>query len=433
MTAAAGFPKPRDARRALLMLQLLAFVTAMDITMTGLLIEPMKREMALSDVQIGLLQGTAYGVAYGLASMPMGRLIDSRTRTRLLVIGVLVWAAAMAATALAHTIGLLIACRAVLGVVTALLLPASISLLADLFTPERRMVATSLFAAGQACGQAFGILAGGLFFDALGRMIAAHAGSFGGLTPWRVLYLGAAMTSLVLVPPLAAMNEPIRQEREGEVSSGSLALLRLWSYRGFVGPMLAASLFSVIALQAASVWAAPVLIRTFGQTPGQFAGWLSAITLAGGIVGALAGGRLAELGRRRGGPRGALFPALVAALLTAPLSLFALVPTLPLFAVMLGLELFCAGLIPTIGIVALTLNIPNEIRGICIGAYVLVVALFGTATAPMAIAFVSRALGGEAMLGQAIALVSAPSAVASAIFFGVAMRSEASRRPTVSR
>ena len=221
------------------------------------------------------------------------------------------------------------------------------------------------------------------------------------LLPQRLAFITAmdiTMTGLLIEP----MNEPARQERGGEIRSGFLALLKLWSYRAFIAPMLAASLFSVIALHFASVWAAPVRIRTFGQTPGRFAGWLSGITLAGGIVGALAGGRLAKLARRRGG--------------------------LPLFAVMLGLELFCAGLISTIGIVALTLNIPNEIRGLCIGAYMLVVALFGTATAPMAIAFVCRALGDEAKPGQAIARVSAPSAVASAICFGFAMRSDARLR-----
>lgn len=69
-----------------------------------------------------------------------------------------------------YGIGLLIACRAVLGAVTALFLPELILLLADVSAPERRTVATSLFAVGQACGRAFGILAGGL-------------------TPWRVLYL----------------------------------------------------------------------------------------------------------------------------------------------------------------------------------------------------------------------------------------------------
>lgn len=423
-----GFPPVGRAHAALLVLALVGFVTSMDISMTTLLIEPMKRELGLSDVQIGLLQGTAYGLAYGLGSMPLGRLIDSRTRTRLMVIGVLVWAAAMSATGLAHDVGLLLVCRAALGLVAALLVPASISLVADLFAPQRRTVATSLFTVGQALGQGVGILVGGILFDLLARRIPDGATVLGALSPWRALYLGAAAVSLLLLPLLLALREPSRQERDGDVQSVGVALRRLWAYRAFIGPLLAALLFAVIPLQAALVWASPMLIRRFGQSPGQFAGWLSAIILAGGILGTLAGGRAAELGRRRGGPRGVLLPALLAMLTLVPLSLFGLSPNVPLFAAMLALELFCAGVIQTVGVIAFTLNIPNEIRGMGLGIYALVVALFGTATAPAAIAFVSRALGGESRLGAAIAVVSMPSALLAALFISIAMRGEARRR-----
>ncbi|MGI4748444.1 MAG: MFS transporter [Janthinobacterium lividum] len=425
--AAPGFPSWRTAHRALLVLGLLAFVTSMDITMTSLLVEPMKRELVLSDIQIGFLQGTVYGIGYGLSAMPLGRLIDSRTRTRLLLAGMLVWAVAMAATALAHGVGLLLVCRVLLGVVTALVLPASISLIADLFAPTQRTVATSLFATGQACGQAFGILAGGLVFDRLTWLVAWAPAAFHGLSPWRVEYIGAGILCLVLAPLLLMMDEPARHERDATRISGREALLELWSYRRFVAPLIAAMLFSVIALQATMVWAAPLLIRRFGQTPGQFAGWLSGITLVGGILGALAGGRLAELGRRRLGAGGVLLPALIAALASVPLALFGLAPTVPVFALLLGLSLFCGGLIQTIGVVAFTLNIPNEIRGLGIGVYVLIVALFGTATAPTAVAVVSRLLGGEDRLGLAIAAVSAPAMLVSALFFGLAMRNAARR------
>ena len=314
--------------------------------------------------------------------MPLGRLIDSRNRVRLLMAGVLVWAAAMAATGFAQDVWLLLICRAALGLVAALLVPASISLLADLFPPKSRTVAISLFTVGQAVGQAVGILVGGKLFDALDRLFRAGTAVFGGLTPWRVLYLGAAAAALVLLPLLVAVREPVRQERDGDAGSTVTAMRRLWSYRGFIGPLLAALLFAMIPVQAALVWASPLLIRRFGQSPGEFAGWLSAIILLGGILGTLAGGRLAESGRRRRGPRGVLLPALLAVLALVPLSFFALAPTVSLFGAMLALELFCAGVIPTVGVIAFTLNIPNEIRGLGLGIYALVVALFGTATAP---------------------------------------------------
>ncbi len=358
--AAAGFPRPAPATRALAVLAMVGFVAAMDLTMAALVVEPMKRELALSDVQIGLLQGSAYGVAYGICSMPFGRLIDSMRRTRLMVAGALVWVAALAATSVAHRLAPLIACRAALGCMTALLIPASLSLVADLFPPERRSMATGLFTAGQALGQGFGLYAGGLAFDALGRAYAADPASLGGLSPWRVLYLAAAACCLALLPALASLREPARQERMAEPGSTGAALRLLWNYRGFIAPLLAALLFSVIPFQAASTWTAPVLMRRFGLSPGQFAGWLSAVTLGGGIAGAVGGGGLAELCRRRLGPRGVLIPAFVAALAAAPLSLFALMPNLGLFLLLLTPSLFCAGLIPTLGAVAFTLNIPTR-------------------------------------------------------------------------
>ena len=424
-----AFTAPRHPRFSLLVLAAIGFVTAMDVSLGAVLIEPMKRDLALSDVQIGLVQGTAFGVAYGLSSMPMGRLIDVGPRTRLMLAGLLLWSASLAAMALAHALWLLIACRALLGLATALLLPGAISLLSDLFPPQRRATATSLFVVGQASGQAVGVLAGGLLFDILKRFLDLHPGGLGSLTPWRALYLAAAAPCLLLVPLLAAMPEPARQERLAEARSWRIALRELWAYRRFIVPLIAALLFCVIASQAANTWAAPLLMRRFGQSPGQFAGWLSGIIFAGGIAGAMTGGRLAEVGRRRHGPRGVLMPAALAALAAVPLSLFAVAPTVPLFAAALALLLFCAGVMPTVGAIAFSLNLPNEVRGLGVGLYVMVAALIGMAIAPTAIALAGEALGGqgpggEAMLGVATALVSLPSMLACALCFWLAIKGQ---------
>lgn len=192
-------------------------------------------------------------------------------------------------------------------------------------------MATSLFAGGQACGQAAGILIGGAAFDFLART----APSVAGLTPWRTLYVTAAAVCGVLLVLVFTLREPVRQEMElaGDTRGG---WRELWAYRGFLAPLLGGLLFSVIAVQAAHVWAAPLLMRTFDLSPGDFAGWLSAVTLTGLIIGALAGGQLAELGRRRGGRSGVLLPAAIAAFASAPLALFAVAPNLPGFAVLLA-------------------------------------------------------------------------------------------------
>lgn len=412
-----GYPAPARRRQALLVLILLGLMTSMDITLTALLIEPMKLELSLSDIQMGLLQGTVFGVAYGLSSLLMGWLIDRQNRTRMLILGVVIWAAAMVGSGFASAFGPLVVWRIGLGIVTALLVPACLSLIADLFPPEKRAVATSLFAGGQACGQAAGILIGGMLFDWL-----AHSGfSLGGLSPWRLLYIGAGAICLLVALLLMLLREPVRQERDlSKADAGGWR--ELWTHRRFFAPLVGGMLFSVIAVQGANVWSAPLLMRNFGLTPGAFAGWLSAVTLTGLIIGALAGGQLAELGRRRGGRTGVLLPAAVAAFASAPLALFAIAPNVPMFAAMLGLALVSAGMVPTVGVVAITLNLPNSIRGRGIAVSVLATVLFGTATAPAAIALASKLLGGEDRLGLAIVCISVPAAIVSGICFLLAMR-----------
>jgi len=423
------FPDASTGRRWIIILAMVGFVATMDLTLTAILIEPMKRAMALSDVDIGLLQGSAFGLAFGLASIPIGRLIDRYNRIRMLRVGLVLWTAAVAGTGLAPSFFLLVLCRILLGAVAALLIPAAVSIIADLFPPQRRAVMTSLFAVGQATGQGFGILCGGLLFDHLSRSVAVQPGALLGIEPWRALYVLAAVVGLVPLVGLSVLGEPARQERSSGSLSLKAALHALATYRRFLMPLLLAMVCATIVLQAANVWAAPLLIRNHGMSPGGFAGWLSAITLGAGILGALSGGQLAEWGRRVSGRSGVLLPALAGALLSAPLSVYGIVPGALTLAILLAFILFFGASIATVGIVAIALNVPNEIRGLALGANVLASGMFGAALAPTAIGVVSNALGGDTHLGAAITGVSAPAGLCAALFFFLAMRAANSEPP----
>ena len=418
------FPSAARARWFLLVLALVGFLGAADIAMTAILIEPMKLELSLTDVQIGLLQGTAYGVVYAIVAIPIGRLVDSQARIPIVLTGVAVCALAMAGTAFAHNLATLLACRGALGGVSALLVPASVSLLSDLYPPSGRSIATSLFVAGQAVGGAFGIFAAGRLFDVFSHL---PPGLLHGLTAWRALYLLMGASSLLLVPLLLTVREPGRQEMDGDARSFVVTVRELWQHRGFIAPLLGALLFNVLAFVGTSTWPAPLLTRRFGLTPGQFSGWLSAVTLITGIIGALLGGWLAEQGRRRAGAPGVLLPAVVASMFAAPAMAFGIAPTVSLFAAALGVCLFFAAALPIIGVVSISLNLPNDLRGLAIGLYAASSMLFAVAGGPTLIAITSRALGGEAKLGEAILVVSAPSTILAAILFAVAMRGSRDR------
>ena len=416
-----SYPEPAKAHFALLILALVAFFVSMDTNISSLLLEPMKHELRLTDIQVGIVQGVAFGATYGLCAIPMGMVIDRVRRLPLMLMSLISWSGAMALAGLSHSLGLLVVSRVALGVVTAFLAPGSLSVLSDLYRPERRAIATSIYAVGGAVGSAAAILLGGLLFDALTQFVSRSPQGLFGLTPWRTLYVGFAVLSLALTPFLARVSEPVRQEVQD--ASGHNRFSELWSYRAFLAPLLGGMLFLAAAAAAIASWAPPALMRLYGQTPGQFAGWMSLVTLFGGVTGALIGGQLANLGQRRCGVKGLFFPGVIAALACLPAAFVAVSPSVLTFGALMAVAtVFCsAGAV--VVVIGINVRMPNELRGTTLGLNVLVMALCGAGLAPTGVALATRALGGDLMLGYGIAAIAAPCALLSAFFFWLTMRS----------
>ena len=68
----------------------------------GLLIEPIKADLGLTDTQIGLLLGPAFAIFYATMGLPLGWLADKKNRVRIVAIGIAVWSIATAASGLAR-------------------------------------------------------------------------------------------------------------------------------------------------------------------------------------------------------------------------------------------------------------------------------------------------------------------------------------------
>ncbi|GAA3311354.1 MFS transporter [Streptomyces cinereospinus] len=103
-----------------------------------------------------------YGFAVGSLLIAFGNLGDRYGRLKLLVTGAAVFGAGSAGAAFASTPELLIACRALMGVAGATLLPSALAVLSELFPdPRRRARAIGIFAATFAAGFAIGPVVGG--------------------------------------------------------------------------------------------------------------------------------------------------------------------------------------------------------------------------------------------------------------------------------
>lgn len=429
MASAAGLidaaaDRERPFARALASLIVLALVMAIGFTVMGsfsTVQEGAKADLSLDDLELSLIQGVGAAVPLVLLSIPIGVLVDRTNRVRLLVSLAGVWTLGTLLTAFATGGPMLFAARMLTGIGTTGALTAALSLGADLCAPAKRGRAMLIINIGKMVGAAAAFALTGALFGWFGGGGAPSWSA--SLAPWRAAHLALAAIGAVLILPLLFLREPARHEVvAGPGAPYRVLAAELWDRRRFLVPLFIGQSGVVMADTAAGIWAAPVLTRDYGLTPDAFGGWMGLLVLGTGLAGSILGGFAADWGQAGGRRGGVLIGAAIAAVLGVPAALFPLMPTVPLFAAALGVLVFCGTVTGLITSVALTVLIPNELRGLCIGALIAVAGLVGYGAAPTLVAAVSSLLGGERHLGQALAIVGVIVSIVSVWGFLLAMR-----------
>lgn len=243
------------------------------------------------------------------------------------------------------------------------------------------------------------------------------------LAPWRVVHVAFAALGALLILPLMLLREPGRREFSRAPHTATRAALgAIWERRRFLAPLFLGQVTVVMADTASGIWASPVLMRDYGLHPEEFAGWMGLVVLLSGILGSLLGGFASDLGHARRIKGGLLGGAVVAALCSIPGALFPLMPTAAGFAVMLALLLTCGAATGLITATAIAVLVPNEIRGVCLGAFIVIGALVGLGLAPTLVTLVSSAMGGESFIRYALSAAVAATSVAALAGFARALR-----------
>lgn len=409
---------PRRTRLGVLLLLSLAIGVAW--TLLGLfspMQETAKAELRLTDDQMGLLQGAALAIPLALFALPLGRMTDRGRRVPILIGLGVAWTLGVIGSAFAPDFWTLFLARMLVGTGAVLVIPVAISMGADLSRPQTRGLSTFVLGIGKTVGQAAAFIVGAGVFTWL---ITRHG--FWGLSPWRATHLLLGLGGAVLLLPLALLKEPQRYETEASDHGLRTALAEIWDRRGFLVPLYLAYVAVIMADVAAAVWAAPILERFYHQTPADYGGWMGAVVLGPGIVGGLLGGVAADLGHKSRVKGGLLLGAVVASALGIPAGAFCIMPSVPLYAAMLGLLLFAGAMMGLITATAMALVIPNEIRGVCLAVLMVVGGVLGFGVAPLLVTGTSRALGGEPMLAQATAIVDVVASGVSLLAYLFAFR-----------
>lgn len=386
----------------------------------GPLQEAAKLDLGLSDFQISLVQGLAASLPVAVLSIPLGRMTDRGNRVRLLVAMAVCWTLGTLMTAFAHGFAMLFAARTLAAVGMMCALPVAISVAADLSKPEARGRSLLLLSASRMIGVALAFALGGALLGSMGAHSPSPLATF---APWRSVHLIFGIVSALLILPLLWLREPARRELDGIISpSFGEAMDAIWQRRALLAPLFLGQVTVVMADASAGIWASPVLIRDYGLQPADFGAWMGLILLLSGLIGSVIGGVLADLGHKGRIPGGVLGGAVLASLVTIPAAFFPVMPTVGGFAAMLMLLVLGGAIAGLITATAITVLVPNELRGVCLGAFIVVGAVFGLGIAPTVVTLVSDLFGGEAHVREGLTVVTLVTSVIASIGFLAAAR-----------
>ncbi|MBX9928125.1 MAG: MFS transporter [Gemmatimonadaceae bacterium] len=376
----------KDARYALWVLFGINLMNFFDRTLGSALAEPIRREFGLSDQQVGLAS-TTFIVAYAIVGLPLGRLADTRTRTRLAAAGVGFWSVLTAVGGLVWNFPSMLLARVGVGLGEAVCAPAGQSLIGDYFPPERRSRALALFMAGLPLG----IFSAYLF-----------AGSVAAAFGWRIVFFIACVPGLLLALLALRMKEPARGATESHAGTQDAVtttpfrdLARIPTLRWIV---LSGATFNFHAY-ATNSFNNAFLMRFHGLDLKQ-AGLISALSLGlVGLLGLYIGGTLGDR-MRAWRPNGRLLLAATGFLVATPCAFIALQQPkgqVVVYAILLAVMTASSYIYYASVYSAIQDVVEPRLRGASVALYFFAMYLLGAAFGPVIVGTLSDRMATAAM------------------------------------
>ena len=365
-------------------LALLLFVNIFnyaDRALLGIVIEPIRKELLLSDTEISIISGFAFSLFFLLAGIAIARWVDRGNRRLILALGVIVWSGATAATGYAQGFYSLSVCRMFVGIGEAVVFPVAMSLLADLYPGPKLPRSVSIFQASTGIGVMVGsILAG---------VLAARFG-------WRTMFemFGSAGLALVLLIAVTMRPTPRIVDSQQSADGGIVSAIRKILAVPGMGWLALGYGTSNMMLACLPVWAPTFLFRSHNVALAKMGALVGPPAVIGGIVGGILSGILASrLIQRSGNPWAGLIVPIIALPLAAPAyALFLFAPSLPV--VLLGIALMNFMLASSLGpCVALAVSlVRGDQRGVTSTLMLIVQNLLAFALGPLLVGVVSDRL-----------------------------------------
>ncbi|TIX49480.1 MFS transporter [Alteraurantiacibacter aquimixticola] len=384
--ASAPYPPARQAWYAISLFALVNALDNVDRGIISILIEPIKRDLQLTDTEVSLLVGFAFSFFYAIVGLPMSRFADTGNRKAILSFGIALWSLATAAGSLAKTFPTLFISRGMVGAGEALKGPNAISMISDLVPREKYPRAMSLYQFGISLGSALSLIIGGVLMGIVGGKVFNVLGVE--MRDWQLVLLIVGLPGvLVALLVFTTIKEPVRRGRERSDKPPVTEVFRFaWREKAFYLPFLLGAAFLQIEIYGLLQWRIPFYQRTYGWGPevvGPILGILSiAIVPIGLALGAWLGERMAK---KHAGAM--ILLSIIGTCLSLPLMMLVLLmPTAELALALTTVNYLAMGIGAPASTAALSTVTPNEYRGQVFAAYAFTISVVGTALGPLCVA-----------------------------------------------
>jgi predicted MFS family arabinose efflux permease len=270
------------------LLTLIYTANYVDRQIVAILLPSIKADLVLSDTQLGMLTGLAFGIFYATLGIPIAYLADRMSRKKIIIASLTLFSLMTYACGLAQNYVQLLLARIGVGVGEAGTSPPSHAMIADMYAPSDRATPLAVFALGINLGLFVAFIAGGYIADNYGWRAAIQVVALPG-------FVLAIIAWLTLKDPPRGMSDDSSESTAPPLMVTVRYMLSTPSLR----QLLIGSTLIIIVGYGAVAWLPSYFIRVHGMTATQVGTILALMIGIGGAVGTTLGGVAADrLGKK---------------------------------------------------------------------------------------------------------------------------------------
>ena len=385
-------------------------VAFIDRSALPLLVQPITRDLKISDTQMSLLIGLAFILTYSIGGLFVGALVDRFPRKRILATAIGFWATSTMLCGMTFNFITMFIGRCGVGLGEAAGGPACMSIIKDAFAPQYRGRAIAMWAMGAGIGAGSALLAGGAILRLVGETGSVELPLLGTIRAWQLVLMACGLMAWPVALLVSLLPEPKRtvanstDRNETDFRAALLNMRKRWHV--FL-PLFIVNAATIMISTSYTSWIPAFLARSWHLSGPEIGLRMGLIVLILNTGGQFAAGMLVDVIRRTYGTNAVpLFGLLMCVIVLLPAALIPYASSLDMTWVMIAVLVPSIASLFTIGTATLVQLTPSHVVGKISGMHFAWAGTMGTAIAPTLVALLSDRVFGATptAIGEALSV-----------------------------